>query len=148
MKTLVKVLKVEDEITYYNEIDRASGKVMISDFMSTDRFEKALNSNNFGFELVTNNKAKFKLERVNNGKDHNGNLNHYGKTWICIHSNSETALNTLTDMINVEFINNCSLCVEESDHYENGSCISYLIDSEDLYYFKESYKNAKKLVTK
>lgn len=51
MKTLAKIIKVEDNTVYYAEINRTNGKVMIEDYMSVDRFVSALQSD-FGFELV------------------------------------------------------------------------------------------------
>lgn len=51
MKTLVKVVKVEDGFTHYQEINPSTGKVMIEDYMTTERFEKALQLEN-GFQLV------------------------------------------------------------------------------------------------
>ncbi|WNO47174.1 hypothetical protein [Vibrio phage vB_VibM_10AMN] len=51
MKVLVKVVKVEDGYTYYQEIDRKTGKVMIEDYMETQRFNQALQLES-GFQLV------------------------------------------------------------------------------------------------
>lgn len=57
MKILVKVLKVEEGFTHYQEIDRKTGKAMIKDYMETDRFITALESD-FGFQLVKMNKKQ------------------------------------------------------------------------------------------
>jgi len=52
MKTLVKIIKVENNTVTYKEVCRKTGNTMIEDFMSVDKFKKALSSEGFGFELV------------------------------------------------------------------------------------------------
>ena len=52
MKTLVKVLKIEDDTVYYAEISKDDGSVMIDDSQSIESFNKALNMEEFGFKLV------------------------------------------------------------------------------------------------
>ncbi|MGL6258808.1 hypothetical protein [Vibrio sp. WXL210] len=52
MKILVKINKVEDNTVYYAEISRKTGEVMIEDYMGVEQFGKALEMENFGFELV------------------------------------------------------------------------------------------------
>lgn len=52
MKTLVKVLKVEDGYTHYQEINRQTGKVMIEDYMLSGQFDRALNLGDYGFQLI------------------------------------------------------------------------------------------------
>ena len=53
MKTLAVITKVENGFTFYNEICRKDGHVMISDYMETNRFNDACSIDKaFGFELV------------------------------------------------------------------------------------------------
>lgn len=51
-KTLAKIVKIEDGYVHYEEISRSNGEVMIEDYMTITRFKKALESEEFGFELV------------------------------------------------------------------------------------------------
>lgn len=51
MKTLVRITKVEDNIVYYKEICRKTGKTMIEDCMQVSRFESALQGE-YGFKLT------------------------------------------------------------------------------------------------
>lgn len=53
MKTLAVITKVENGFTFYNEICRKTGKVMISDHMETSRFNAACSDQAvYGFELI------------------------------------------------------------------------------------------------
>lgn len=63
MKTLVKILKVEDNTVHYAEICRKGGHVMIEDSMSIEDFNKALRLPTYGFELtgITTKKQAVKL---------------------------------------------------------------------------------------
>ncbi|AGH32102.1 hypothetical protein VPHG_00035 [Vibrio phage 11895-B1] len=51
MKTLVSIIKSEDGFTHYEEVCRKSGKVMIQDYMESDRFQRALELD-CGFESL------------------------------------------------------------------------------------------------
>lgn len=59
----VKVTKIEDGYTYYQEIDRKTGRVMIEDYMPCDRFNKACLSDN-GFVLLNGFTSEGKLWAV------------------------------------------------------------------------------------
>lgn len=50
-KTLVRIQKIENGVVYYSEINRKNGAVMIEDYMSEDRFIRAINSE-FGFDPI------------------------------------------------------------------------------------------------
>lgn len=55
MKTLVQVTNVENGFVFYNEINRKTGLVMIADYMKEPQFIKAINSKEFGFNVVQKN---------------------------------------------------------------------------------------------
>lgn len=82
MKTLVKVLKVEDGYTYYQEISRKTGKVMIEDYMSTEQFDKALNLGDYGFQLVDDLIVDLTAQSTKSLKECKTTLNLFRKTSV------------------------------------------------------------------
>ncbi|ALY07157.1 hypothetical protein VmeM32_00171 [Vibrio phage vB_VmeM-32] len=136
MKILVKIIKVENGFTHYQEINRVTGKVMIEDYQSTETFEKALNAE-LGFELIPT--GKITKARVKDG--HNS---HRGMVVMAVDCETESLCDAVTELLNNFGID--TPIHEESDKYENGLCIIATFSSDEMYAFNDAYKTIKNIV--
>lgn len=142
MKTLVKVLKVEDNTVYYAEICKKTGKVMIEDYMSTERFENACSDDReFGFVIMQPKvKKSVKIERLKAGTDLDGKPLSWGTVSMEITCSNSELLNRMINLLDSE---------GWGDHNTNcgeDNSIIYCVESSELADFKASYKDVKKVI--
>lgn len=136
MKTIVKIIKVENGLTHYQEINRVTGDVMIEDYQSTNRFNKALDSVN-GFELMPT--GKIAKTRVKDGS----NI-HRGSVVFAVDCETEELCDLVANLLNHAGFD--TPIHEESDKFENGLCIIVVFPSDELGEFTNTYKTVKNIV--
>ncbi|ASD51993.1 hypothetical protein KNT64_gp041 [Pseudomonas phage PspYZU05] len=88
-------------------------------------------------------KQQATLIRVNNGRDLSGAIMHYGKTMFSVDATNEALVDLIISNLS-DWKSECTLCAEDSDHYEGGISVLYIVDSSDIEYFKADFKEAKK----
>ncbi|QJT71774.1 hypothetical protein TH1_090 [Shewanella phage Thanatos-1] len=72
-----------------------------------------------------------------------GKMYHYGTSMFSIHADSEEYLDKICAILDKNWKDGNTNCGEESEFYEDGMCVIYMVSSSEADLFKSHFKQAK-----